>query len=135
MRLSNGMWIAAFCAALVACGLGCSQQPLPGSPDAPISIAASIEGRGQAGVLIVTVSTQVESRNVLLELSLPAGVRIVAGNTRTTTSLKEKRPATFRYGLKADSPGVYVINLKVTAGDESYRFGRTVTVSWLAQSD
>ena len=129
------MWLTAFCSILIACGLGCAQRQPKSAPEAPISIDASIEGRGQAGILVVSVVTSAEGENGQIELTLPDGVRLVAGHSKTEAKFEVGRAKTFRYGLKASRPGAYVINVKVIAGEENYRFGKSMSVAWVAQQD
>ena len=129
------MWLTVFCTILVACGLGCAQRQPEPAPDAPISIEATIEGNGQAGILVVTVLIGAEGKHGKVDLTLPDGVRLVAGNRETDSDFEVGRAKTFRYGLKAARPGTYVINVKVVAGEEYYRFGKNVTLAWIAQQD
>jgi len=128
------MWLTSFCAALVIGGFGCATTP-PATRDAqaPITLRAEVKGRGQAGVLIVTVATGEQGHSAQIDLSLPDGVRLVAGTLKTEADFEKDKPREFRYLLKADKPGVYTFNIKVMAGEESYRFGKSVSVAWIAQ--
>ncbi len=105
------------------------------SPEAPISVDAEVRGRGQTGLMVVRVRTEEQGPSAQIDLTLPAGVRLVSGAIRTEAEFKPGEPRIFRYGLKADKPGAYVINVKVMAGTEDFRFGKNFTVAWIAQAD
>jgi hypothetical protein len=128
------MWLSAFCAALVMSGFGCADQDVA-APDvqAPISVRAEVRGKGQAGVIIVTVRTEESGPSAQIDLTLPEGVRLVAGKAKTEAEFEKDKPREFRYAVKADKAGVYMFSVRVMAGEESYRFGKSVSVAWIAQ--
>lgn len=105
------------------------------SPSAPISVDAEVRGKGQTGLLVVRVITEEQGPSAQIDLTLPDGVRLVSGSIRTEAAFKPGEPRIFRYGLKADKPGAYVLNVKVMAGSEDYRFGKNFSVAWIAQAD
>lgn len=115
-------------------GFGCAANDVA-EPDvqAPIKVHAEVRGQAQSGVLIVTVRTDESGPSAQIDLTLPEGVRLVAGKTRTEAEFEKNKPREFRYAVKADKPGVYMFNVKVMAGEESYRFGKSVSVAWIAQ--
>lgn len=133
-RLMKTMWLSAFCAVLVMSGFGCVAKDVV-APDvqAPISVQAEIKGKAQSGVLIVTVKTDENGPTAQIDLTLPEGVRLVAGKMRAEADFEKGKPREFRYALKADKPGIYMFNVRVMAGEESYRFGKSVGVAWIAQ--
>jgi len=128
------MWLSAFCAALVMSGFGCIAKDVT-TPDvhAPINVDAEVKGKAQAGVLIVTVRTDESGPSAQIDLTLPKGVRLVAGKMRTESEFERNKPREFRYAVKADKPGIYTFNIRVMAGEESYRFGKSISVAWIAQ--
>lgn len=128
------MWLSAFCATLVLSGFGCGPQH-PAEPDAPIAVIGEVHGNGQAGVLVVQVTAQAEAPHALVELALPDGVRLVGVPPKSEADVRANTPHYFRFPLKADKPGAYVIGIKVMAGQGSYRFGKSISVAWIAQAD
>ena len=126
------MWLSAFCAVLAFAGFGCEQAPQ--APDAPIAVTASVHGDGQAGILVVSVTAQTEAPHAQVELNAPAGVRVVGGS-KAEAEVLPGQTKQFRFPVKADKPGAYVIGIKVMAGEDSYRFGKSITVAWVAQRD
>ena len=129
------MWLSAFCATLVISGFGCERDQQPLAPDSPISVYGYVQGRGQAGMLIVQVTAQAEAPHALVELALPDGVRVVGVQPTADADVEVNIPQYFRFPLKADRPGTYIIGIKVMAGEDSYRFGKSNSVAWIAQAD
>ena len=129
--MKRTMWLSAFCALIAFAGFAC--EPEQGEPQAPITVRASIHGSGQSGILVVAVTTQAEGPHALVELSLPKGVRLVGKEGKAEADLEPGKTVHFRFPIKTDKPGAYVIGVKVMAGDESYRFGKSISVAWVAQ--
>jgi hypothetical protein len=122
------MWLTAFCATLALAGFGCESKPA--APSAPITVHAEVHGRGQAGVLVVEVVTQADGPHALVELSLPEGVS--AGKTTAEADLEAGKGKFFRFPIRAAKPGAYVIGVKAMAGATEFRFGRSISVAWVA---
>ena len=128
------MWLSAFCATLIFAGFGC--QPREGAePEAPLSVYGNVHGSGQSGILVVQVVAQADAPHALVELALPDGVAVVGVPGKAEADVTTGSPHYFRFPLKASKPGAYIIGIKVMGGEESYRFGKSISVAWIAQSD
>jgi|SRR5688572_99458 len=127
------MWLSTFCAILMLCGFACVEEPQ--EPKAPLSLAATVHGKGQTAILVVTASVQAEAPHAKIELTLPAGVSVVGVPATAEADLTSGQAYHFRFPIKAVSAGAYVIGVKAMAGEDSYRFGKSISVAWIAQTD
>jgi hypothetical protein len=86
-------------------------------------------------MLVVIARVQADAPHAKVELTLPEGVSAVGSPTTAEADLTPGRAHHFRFPLKAAHPGAYVIGVKAMAGEESYRFGKSISVAWIAQTD
>lgn len=127
------MWLSTFCAILMLCGFGCADEPQ--EPDAPLALTAAVHGKGQAAILVVRAVAQAEAPHTKVELTLPEGVSVVGVPSIAEADLTPGKAHQFRFPIKAVRPGAYIIGVKALAGADYYRFGKSISVAWIAQTD
>jgi hypothetical protein len=85
-------------------------------------------------MLVVQVIASEEAPHTQVELALPEGVTLGGAGRVAEADIRPGKPYQFRFPLRAKEPGAYIIGVKAMAGSESYRFGKSVSVAWIAQA-